>query len=133
MAQSLGARSEFRMWSKGLMFALLMRAIGGPVFIAPGATYWSKFFASRSDHGKVAIAGPITNILLALIFVGLGFIHPVLFLGAYVNLQLAFFNLLPFGPLDGADIFRWKWPVWVGTMGVTVLLQQFVRYIVFMA
>ena len=90
MAQSLGAQSEFRMWAKGLQFALLMRLIGGPVFIAPGATYWAKRHPSLEDHGKISLAGPVTNIILALIFMGTTFLHPVMLVGAYVNLQLAF-------------------------------------------
>ena len=133
MAQSLGARSEFRMWSKGLQFALFMRIIGGPVFIAPGATYWAKYNASIEDHGKVSLAGPATNIILALIFMGAAFLHPVMLLGAYVNLQLAFFNLIPFGPLDGADLLRWKWPIWAVTMGIVLGLQQLVSYIALIA
>ncbi|MBR9681450.1 MAG: site-2 protease family protein [Candidatus Altiarchaeota archaeon] len=133
MAQSLGAWSEFRMWSQGLLFALFMRVIGGPIFIAPGATLWSKRLATIDDHGKVALAGPITNILLALIFVGLAFMMPVMVIGAYVNLQLAFFNLLPFGPLDGASIFRWKWWVWASSIVTVMLLQQVLRQMALLA
>lgn len=133
MAQSLGARSEFRMWSKGLQFALFMRLIGGPVFIAPEATYWAKYNASIEDHGKVSLAGPVTNIVLALIFMGTAFLNPVMLIGARVNLQLAFFNLIPFGPLDGVDLLRWNWLIWVATMGIVLGLQQLVNYIVLIA
>ncbi len=133
MAQSLGAWSEFRMWSQGLLFALFMRLIGGPVFIAPGATLWAKRLATREDHGRVALAGPVANILIALVFLALSFLSPVMAIGAYVNLQLAFFNLLPFGPLDGADIFRWKWQVWAALLAMVIALQQAVRYIAFVA
>lgn len=63
------------------------------------------------DGAIVAIAGPISNILQALIFSviihfqggpdlssQLGFF---LFMGLRINLTLAFFNMLPIGPLDG--------------------------------
>jgi Zn-dependent proteases len=66
------------------------------------------------DSAIVAIAGPISNILQALIFAAI--IHVVgvqsvllseqpmgyfLQQGLFVNLSLAFFNMLPIGPLDG--------------------------------
>jgi len=109
-AQSLGALSEFRMWKQGLLFALLMKVVFKVTFIAPGATIWSKPLATQADAGKVSIAGPISNLVLALIFIPLSFWLPVMSCGVYVNLMLAFFNLLPFPPLDGRAIIRWnKW------------------------
>jgi Zn-dependent protease len=78
----------------------------------------------NNDHPKVAAAGPISNLLLALIFAILlgvtvavgGMPHPggkptlLLFLytmfhtGVMINVVLAVFNLLPFPPLDGSWI-----------------------------
>ena len=133
MAQSLGAWSEFRMWKQGLMFALFMRVIGGPVFIAPGATVWAKPLATRDDMGKVSIAGPISNIILAIVFIGLSFLFRPMYIGAYVNLQLAFFNLIPIHPLDGADIVRWNFWTWAGTAATVLILQQVVRYLAALA
>lgn len=66
------------------------------------------------DSAIVAIAGPISNILQALIFTAiihgvgvrnvLGSGEPMSYFlsqGLFVNLSLAFFNMLPIGPLDG--------------------------------
>ena len=122
-AQSLGARSEFVIWKPGLVFALLMRVIGGPVFIAPRATVWSKRRATQQDMGKVALAGPITNMVLALAFVGLSLVAPVMAYGALVNLKLAFFNLLPIPPLDGADILRWNKAAWLAAFLASIGMQ----------
>lgn len=62
----------------------------------------------------VAIAGPISNIVLALIFGILIRLSPVLGLPfsfvqlaavvVFINLVLAFFNLIPIPPLDGSKI-----------------------------
>ncbi|HLD30544.1 MAG TPA: site-2 protease family protein, partial [bacterium] len=63
---------------------------------------------------KVAAAGAGSNLLLALSFALIyqaaskmnrtDFILQLLSLGIYINLLLAFFNLIPFPPLDGSKI-----------------------------
>ncbi len=65
----------------------------------------------RWGEGLVAAAGPISNILLAIIFgIILRFIGPnsslsdPLTLVVLINLTLAIFNLVPIPPLDGSKI-----------------------------
>lgn len=125
-AKSLGAWSEFHMWTEGLMFALLMRVIGGPVFVAPGATYWHKPFATEEDQGKVSVAGPVSNLLLALLFIAGALVNPMLGLGARINLQLAMFNLLPIPPMDGSKVIRWNAALWVVLLSASILGQAIV-------
>jgi len=77
----------------------------------------SRFLAKpRTDMMKIAAAGPIANLLLAMIS---GFIfrflnasglltEPILILLIYftrINITLAVFNLIPVSPLDGSQIF----------------------------
>ncbi|MFO7773178.1 MAG: DUF951 family protein [Dehalococcoidia bacterium] len=52
---------------------------------------------------------------LAVVFLALDTVRPsfLFTLGAYVNTWLALFNLIPFGPLDGAKIFRWNKGIWL--------------------
>ncbi|MEP6756479.1 MAG: site-2 protease family protein [Chthonomonadales bacterium] len=79
---------------------------GKPVMTNP-----RNFAHPRIDGGKVAIAGPISNILQALVFALLYRLtfsmvlgSPIGFFmrtGVAVNLALAFFNMIPIGPLDG--------------------------------
>ncbi len=59
----------------------------------------------------VALAGPATNILIALVLGGITFLLPpnslltlVISTVVYINILLAFFNLLPIPPLDGSKI-----------------------------
>ncbi len=71
----------------------------------------------RKDLAIVSIAGPLTNILIAIIFSLLiklisifsitffALILPVLILIVQINLLLAIFNLLPIPPLDGSKVF----------------------------
>lgn len=66
----------------------------------------------RKDMALVSIAGPITNLVLAIGFAGLihllGFgnsLYPVLRLIVEINLLLGIFNLIPIPPLDGSKIW----------------------------
>lgn len=56
----------------------------------------------------VALAGPLANILLAIIFSWCFFLSTsmsfIFLIAAYFNLGLALFNLLPIPPLDGSRI-----------------------------
>lgn len=60
----------------------------------------------KLDMILVALAGPIANILFAsvltIFFHRTG--HAILLLGAYFNIGLAVFNLIPIPPLDGSRI-----------------------------
>lgn len=77
---------------------------GKPVQTNPG-----NFRDPRRDQGIVALAGPVSNILQAIVFaVALrvagtepSILTTFLYMGVLVNLGLAFFNLLPISPLDG--------------------------------
>jgi Zn-dependent protease len=68
----------------------------------------------RRDEALISLAGPLSNIIIALL-VGFAFkFIPIQTLAANtqplisflaINLGLAYFNLLPFPPLDGSKIF----------------------------
>ena len=67
VGQKFGYWSEFRMYPQGLLFALFLGVIAGIVFAAPGAV---QIFGTpnRDEMGKIAVAGPSTNLVLCLIF-----------------------------------------------------------------
>ena len=62
------------------------------------------------------------NLCLAIMFVLLDMAYPMLlfYLGARINTWLAVFNLIPFGPLDGAKIFSWHKGAWAGAVVIGV-------------
>jgi Zn-dependent protease len=73
---------------------------------------WASLRNPRNDPLKVALAGPASNFLLALLFAGLarlapesGFLTPLRvmgYAGVVWNAALGLFNLIPIPPLDGS-------------------------------
>ena len=126
IARRFGYFAEYAMWPTGLMVALGLSLFGfvfaapGAVMIYPKATAWGTISPSREKVGLIALAGPATNIGLAVIFLTLNFVEPALLftLGARINTWLALFNLIPFGPLDGAKILRWDKRIWLISIAV---------------
>ncbi len=64
----------------------------------------------RKDMAKIGVAGPLSNLGLALVFaiifrlLGRGFLSDLVFIGVYINSLLFVFNLIPIPPLDGSRI-----------------------------
>ncbi|MFB6107518.1 MAG: metalloprotease [Haloplanus sp.] len=115
VAVRFGQVAEFRA-DYGMLFLAVMSALLGFVFAAPGAVHHRGHLSDR-EHGLVALAGPATNFLLALLFVpvylaGLLGGSPLVSLlggrGVAINLFLAAFNLLPIGSLDGRTVLDWS-------------------------
>jgi len=126
MGQRYGYWSEFRMYPQGLLFALLLGVAVGLVFAAPGAV---QIFGrpSREESGRISAAGPGVNVVIGLLFLLLwtvtgGLVGAAALFIAAINAFLAFFNLLPFGPMDGRKIFRWRKDVWAGLLAGSIAL-----------
>lgn len=126
-----GAQAEFRMWSQGLFFMLLLSLMRF-VFAAPGAVYIYAPYISKRENGIISLAGPATNLLLALVFIALAVFYPLEVIifgqqmdvwgwGVYINLLIGFFNMLPMFPLDGSKIIAWNFFIWLGAVCVFFL------------
>jgi Zn-dependent protease len=118
---------------------------GKPVMVNP-----SKMNNPRWDHFVSVAAGPVSNLVQATLFglafrfllptgalggqgthgLDLTFTGMLVMQGVIVNLSLAFFNLIPFGPLDGhwligafmPDKWRFRWYRFSATTGSFILL-----------
>lgn len=131
-----GAHAEFFAWPFGLGLALLLAFTIGIVFAAPGAVYIFATNLSKKQNGIISLCGPIVNIVLGILFVIAGFLllpsansfwSTVGFQAGVINFWLAFFNLIPLGPLDGKKVFDWNKLVWAAFFVPLVLVFLFVR------
>ncbi len=127
-AERYGFWAEFRVWPLGLLLALVTAFIGF-IFAAPGATYISGTNISQSENGKISIAGPLTNVAVAVAFLPLVLFPGIPFFwvqlgseGVSINIFLALFNLLPVPPLDGAKVFAWNKLRWAAVFLPLALL-----------
>ena len=134
VSMKYGYWAEFKLWPQGLIFALITSFFGF-VFAAPGAVYTYANHMTDEINGKISIAGPVVNIILALIFLAIGIavyrsaftsqtavIIFTVCLGYSVNSFLAVFNLLPIGNLDGSKVLTWNVGIWIVTIAIAAAL-----------
>ncbi|MDC0851836.1 hypothetical protein OAQ40_02115 [Euryarchaeota archaeon] len=122
-ARKYGCWAEFRSSASGLRVGIFIAALTGILFMAPGAVMVAGN-TTKSQFGKIALAGPVSNVILwilGIFLILLGFetsgVFTVPFAGVskgmlwwwmWGNAALAVFNMLPFGPLDGKKIKTWS-------------------------
>ncbi len=129
MAQKFGLWSEFRTYPKGLLLSLVLSLITPIIFAAPGAVMF-RGDSRQYEQGRIASAGPTANVIIAcatlplylFVFFEQDFIGRVIGMVCLVNSLLATFNLLPFGPLDGAKVLRWNGIIWSLLFIVAILV-----------
>tara|TARA_B100000945_G_scaffold207379_1_gene166896 strand:- start:243 stop:905 length:663 start_codon:yes stop_codon:yes gene_type:complete len=132
-ARHYGCWAEFRASPGGLRFGVILAALLGIVFMAPGAVMVMGN-TTKNQFGKIALAGPLSNIMLWAI--GLGLIslgletteftyieNGLLYYWCWVNVGLGAFNMIPFGPLDGRKVKTWSnavyW-IWVSIFAALI-------------
>ena len=129
-AQMMGYWAEFRINQQGLMLTLFS-LISPLKIIAPGAVMIGNI-VNWNHYGKVAAAGPASNIGMGLLFfaanilVGDTYWGGLAAVGMQINAQLALFNLIPLGMFDGKKIIKWSKSVWVASIvaaGIIYLLS----------
>lgn len=135
MARRCGCEAEFKLWPIGLLIAFVT-AFFGVVFAFPGEI---RTFIERTDeiNGKIGVAGPVANIVVAFIFIAVAaLIYPLKFhsgifnllylictVGFSVNSFLATFNLFPIYSLDGIKVLKWDWKIWSVVFAVAAIMM----------
>lgn len=128
VAQHYGLWAEFRLTPFGALITLL--TIISPIkIISPGAVMIAGN-ANKQSFGKTAIAGPLLNIVLCVVFFMLTFVlgdplnpfFSVIVFSAAINAFIAVFNLIPAGVLDGLKVFHWNKLIWIMVFTVSLVL-----------
>lgn len=122
IAQENGLFAEFKAFH-GMLWLALLFSLFGFIFAAPGAVF-IRGFITREKNGKISLAGPISNIILAILFLlslllfkNFGLIEIFLIIGLKINSLLAVFNMIPVTPFDGAKVIIWsKSAYWITTL-----------------
>jgi Zn-dependent protease len=131
VAQHYGMWSEFRMLPYGYFLSAFAIMFSFPVF-GTGAVFTSGSSSPDKD-AKSTLAGPLSNAILALIFMVVaviasffGGLHlPLGYVIRYaviLNSMLGLFNLIPFPPLDGARIVLWRKGVWAALLAALLAI-----------
>jgi Zn-dependent protease len=131
-AQRRGLWAEFRLTVWGAVLTCISIFLPFKI-ISPGAVM---IFgpASMDEIGKISIAGPVTNLVLSIVFFGAVPFVPVAYswifaVGAFFNAYIALFNLIPLGILDGFKIFHWNKMVWALAFAISVTLTIMGYYV----
>lgn len=123
VAQKYGFWSEFRAYPTGLFLGLAMSFFGFIVAL-PGAVMIRGNYITDEQEGKISIAGPLVNMILAAIgLIGVmltnhTFMVVPFYLLLSLNSALGLFNMIPFPPLDGYKIARWSVPMLVAGLAI---------------
>lgn len=112
-----GLWAEFRLDRFGAILTLL--SVVSPFkIIALGAVAIAGN-TTQDRMGRTAVAGPVTNVALALLLLALakiagrGGLSVAMLAGPAINAFIALFNLIPFRVFDGLKVFRWNKMIWL--------------------
>ncbi|MHA2365827.1 MAG: hypothetical protein ACXAC7_17850 [Candidatus Hodarchaeales archaeon] len=133
-AQYFRAQAEFKLDQRGLLITVISMAMGF-YLLMPGAVFWRSNLSKYSNiRGRVSASGPVVNLILASLSLGLfvfidapvGSVGWVLFsfahISFYLNIFLGLFNLIPVWILDGKKVLEWSEFVWLSFIMMFFLL-----------
>ncbi len=116
---SIGYRIEFKMWSFGLIFALVIAFIsnGSLWLIVPSGFMlhhlaghrlgWFRYGINYFGQAMVALAGPLFTLMLIIFFkiLYVFFPNPLIQKAIVFNVVYGVTSMLPIPPLDGSKVF----------------------------
>lgn len=123
VARHYAIPSELRFWGLGTLILFFTGGYFGNVFGAATRFDLNESIANeesgaaRKKVAFVALAGPVISIVLAAAFISLfplgGLFYLVAITGFSMNLMSAAYAMMPFIPMEGADVYRWHAKVWL--------------------
>lgn len=111
----------------GMLWIAILFSFFGFIIAAPGAVF-IKGKITKTKNGKISLAGPMTNLILALIFLVLilfldsgGVFRMFLKFGFTINSLLAAFNMIPAGFFDGKKVYVWSKKVYYPVLIISIV------------
>ncbi len=131
VARYYRAEAHFLASPDPMLYIPILVAFFGLFLAAPGAV-WHRGHLTKEQIGHVAVAGPMTNLGLSLLFFGFWLATPMLglsffwqslaYIGYSINAWLGLFNMIPVDPFDGGKVIRWSPLVFGITVGAALLM-----------
>jgi Zn-dependent protease len=143
-AQRYGYVADYEASPMGLAMAIGISIFTGGnfVFAAPGAVmirgkkipygqvenYYYNNLQNEREFAYISVSGAVVNLILSFLFIiiSLTITDPlaikVLTRAAFINVFLAGFNMIPFGPLDGAKVWRYNPVLWCIVVILSIIL-----------
>ena len=128
VAQHYGFVSEFRADMFMLVAMFILAWVSPIIFLAPGAVIILTRHISKKQNGIISVAGPLINLILAVI----GIILALIFTGGFmsifamnliwINAYLGIFNMIPLWVLDGRKVLAWNKPVYFSLLSALLLI-----------
>ncbi len=131
VARAYGAEAHFVANDQLLLLSLGVSLLG--LFIAAPGAVWHRGWLTRAQSGWIALAGPLTNLVLSLGFTAAyvivsltagadPWVQMLLARAAGFNAWLGLFNMIPAGPFDGAKVIAWSKPIFAAVVVVGLVL-----------
>lgn len=137
VARRFGAEAHFVANNAWLLISIAIAFLS--VFIAAPGAVWHRGYLTTRQGGLIALAGPATNLVIALLFLAGYFVLPrganvlgialrdICAIGYSINAWLGLFNMIPAGPFDGAKVLAWDWRIFGATVAIGLLLTFGIR------
>ncbi|MDD5111316.1 MAG: hypothetical protein PHG85_02085 [Candidatus Altiarchaeota archaeon] len=115
LAQHYGLEAIFKANYRGLVWAVFL-SLAGFILVTPGGVFIRGQTLTRQQHGKIALTGPLMNLLLGVGFLAI-YLNPYLnirilsiasLLGYKINAWISLFNMIPAQGFDGKKILEWN-------------------------
>lgn len=133
MAIKYRCSAEFRA-NNQMLIMMIFISFMGVILAAPGAVV-IRGHITKKEYGIISLAGPGTNIFLAVISIPFAIIFSRSLIGfiasysVFINSWLAMFNMIPFGMFDGKKILDWSKEVYYPILIITFILVGVSQFI----
>jgi len=118
VARRYKAVTEYQFWFLGSVIMFVTAFLFGSVFALPARTVINDTEKlSKKQRAMIYGAGPLMSFTIFVAFLALvpldGAIVSLAILGASMHLLSAVYSFMPFDPMDGNKVYKWKRSVWL--------------------